>query len=564
MSVLGTGMYSVCTYKGKNASTETRFIQEASLNDVGADTWSENDRVFIMLTSFAKKTNWDKDITEREKSDKTKVPYSGLELHLEKMKLACPVIPVDIPDGKDEAEMWDIFNRIFEILEPEDELYLDLTHAFRYLPMLLLILGNYAKFLKNVKVAYMSYGNYEARSRNEDDHSKDVAPIVDLLPLATLQDWTTAASSFKETGRVDVLNQTINKIATGLPDKNHRRHLSNLRNSLKVFQQQIETCRGGKIKEKKAAEDICKFVDIVRQDNSLPAPTSPILQSIKTAVQPFDSDSIKNIPAALQWCKRFGLVQQGYTLCQEGIVTLVCEKLSEFNPFTGKSSIRDYRDYWSAVLGLNDIKVPDESKWTGLLAAHIELTRSILALDWVKRLRVKYGQLTANRNTVNHGGFTGNITAEAIVEQFNSIVDDCMECFDWELTPPATSKAADRPAIFINLSNHPAEKWSEAQKEAARQYGELQEIPFPNVGPDADAETMKKIVEETLRQVKETAEGKTATVHVMGEMTLTYALVSKLKEVGIRCVASTTNRDVTENADGTRTSKFNFVKFREY
>ncbi len=139
-----------------------------------------------------------------------------------------------------------------------------------------------------------------------------------------------------------------------------------------------------------------------------------------------------------------------------------------------------------------------------------------------------------------------------------------MECFDWELTPPATSKAADRPAIFINLSNHPAEKWSEAQIEAARQYGELQEIPFPNVGPDADAETMKKIVEETLRQVKETAEGKTATVHVMGEMTLTYALVSKLKEVGIRCVASTTNRDVTENADGTRTSKFNFVKFREY
>ena len=61
-----------------------------------------------------------------------------------------------------------------------------ITHAFRYLPMLVLVLANYAKFLKNVTVKSLTYGNYEAREGTN-------APIVNLLPIAALQDWTTAA-----------------------------------------------------------------------------------------------------------------------------------------------------------------------------------------------------------------------------------------------------------------------------------------------------------------------------------------------------------------------------------
>lgn len=557
MSVLGTGFYNECTYSGVK-NTTTRFVQRAALEEIDAKSWGKDDTVYIFVTERSRKDNWQR-VSSKRYNNRTEQDeeYGDLYHSIIELGLTCPVKDVDIKNGNDETEIWDIFETVYGLIEPGDELYLDLTHGFRSLPMLLLVLVNYAKFLRNVKVAYLSYGNFEA--------AKDgVAPIINLLPFTYLQDWTTAASSFEETGRVEVLNQAIKKSAEGISDKKHKTHLSSLMNKLKAFQQQMETCRGREINEGKAADGIRGFVDIVQQDNSLPAPTSPILQSIKDLVQSFASDSIRNIPEALQWCKKFGLVQQGYTLCQEGIVTKVCEELSEFNPFSGDKPVKKYRDYWSAILGLKDNEAVDESKWHGSLSTNRELTRSILALDWVGRLRGKYNKLTSNRNTVNHGGFTGKITAETIVNQFEGIVKDCQECFDWELTPPTASKAADRPGIFINLSNHPADKWSEAQREAARQYGELQEIPFPNVEPEADAKALKKIVEETLSQVKEAAEGKTATVHVMGEMTLTYELVSKLKEVGIRCVASTTKRDVTENADGTRTCKFNFVKFREY
>jgi len=54
------------------------------------------------------------------------------------------------------------------------------------------------------------------------------------------------------------------------------------------------------------------------------------------------------------------------------------------------------------------------------------------------------------------------------------------------------------------------------------------------------------------------------TVHIMGEMTFTFTVVTRLKELGIRCVASTTERKTSYNADGTKLSEFSFVRFREY
>lgn len=49
----------------------------------------------------------------------------------------------------------------------------------------------------------------------------------------------------------------------------------------------------------------------------------------------------------------------------------------------------------------------------------------------------------------------------------------------------------------------------------------------------------------------------------MGEMTFTYALVNLLKDAGIKCIASTTKRNV-EEIDGKQVSTFQFVQFREY
>ena len=54
------------------------------------------------------------------------------------------------------------------------------------------------------------------------------------------------------------------------------------------------------------------------------------------------------------------------------------------------------------------------------------------------------------------------------------------------------------------------------------------------------------------------------TVHLMGEMTFVYALLQKLKEVGIRAIASTTQRQTKDFGNGQKESLFKFVQFRSY
>jgi hypothetical protein len=118
-------------------------------------------------------------------------------------------------------------------------------------------------------------------------------------------------------------------------------------------------------------------------------------------------------------------------------------------------------------------------------------------------------------------------------------------------------------SIFINLSNHPSSGWSEEQQQAARRLGDIVDLQFPPVDPEMTTGQVKVMADELVAAILEYGKPTDLTVHVMGEMTLTYSIVAALSQQGVRCVASTTERIVTE-VDGKRVSEFHFVQFREY
>ena len=133
--------------------------------------------------------------------------------------------------------------------------------------------------------------------------------------------------------------------------------------------------------------------------------------------------------------------------------------------------------------------------------------------------------------------------------------------------------------MFINFTNHISTAWSPEQIDAASQFGDIIDIPFPAVPPDASEEDIRILAIKSCREIlwtlRDVEENKEKTkseesnqsenvVHVMGEMTLTYAIVSRLKDKGITCVASTTKREVTTLPDGSKVSTFKFVRFRQY
>jgi len=115
--------------------------------------------------------------------------------------------------------------------------------------------------------------------------------------------------------------------------------------------------------------------------------------------------------------------------------------------------------------------------------------------------------------------------------------------------------------MLINISNHPSTKWSDAQKkEALSMYDLICDIPFPDIDPLL---TEVEITDLVQRHVQQVIQRKPKAVHVMGEMNFTYKCVSILKNYGIKCVASTTSRNVSM-IDNQKITIFEFVQFREY
>lgn len=118
--------------------------------------------------------------------------------------------------------------------------------------------------------------------------------------------------------------------------------------------------------------------------------------------------------------------------------------------------------------------------------------------------------------------------------------------------------------MLINITNHPYATWDEKQKTAAQVYGECVDMPFPNISPQMDEDGVNRIVESFVERIMKMAVVDKLTVHVMGEFTFCYALIRKLHQAGVRCVASCTERDVTILENGSKQVKFHFTRFREY
>lgn len=119
--------------------------------------------------------------------------------------------------------------------------------------------------------------------------------------------------------------------------------------------------------------------------------------------------------------------------------------------------------------------------------------------------------------------------------------------------------------MFINCSNHPSVNWTDDQKQAAKEYGEIIDIPFPNVRYDLTDDELDDLVEETVNIIMR---HNPKAVMCMGEFVCCFRIVQKLKDNNIIVLASKTARVckkvVNEDGSTTKTSWFDFKGFREY
>lgn len=314
ISILGTGNYAKTKYywKDKSNFVETHFAQEASIKLI-CNHFTNEDEIIIFVTDKSEKTNW---VEQPEGKN-----YAGLSAVLSPLNI--PLKSVRIPDGNTEDELWQIFETIFANIDNNDELYIDITHSFRSLPMILIVLLNYAKVLKNVQIRSITYGNWEGRDND------NFSPIIDLTPLSELQDWTIAANNFIKYGNakmlVDLTNKEIQPILKETQGKNEAAaDLRTFSKQLKEFSDVISTVRGKKLYEENLPGSIKDTLKKVKNSNNLIAQLNPILEKIEEKLSEFDSDPIKRLYNAVKWCIDHEMYQQAYSFCVEATLTKIC------------------------------------------------------------------------------------------------------------------------------------------------------------------------------------------------------------------------------------------------
>lgn len=419
LSILGTGYYEKTRYYFDDYKTnyKTRFIQEATIKRFCND-WNEEDKIVIFLTEKARKTNWN----DPAQVNNNKGEYIGLSKILEEYP---NLVVEDIPDGNTENEIWKVFQTIYNHLDENAEVYFDITHAFRFLPMLLMVLINYAKLLKNISVKSVTYGNYEARERHQD--GQEYSPVMKITELSELQDWTNGINSFLKHGSSLGLKDLLEK-------ENEKLSIQSLKQSSKKiseFTEMFSTLRGKKILEGRIPSQLQELLKIVERKSDI-APLSPLINALHDELNNYSqNEDLDNGLNAIKWCIKHDLIQQAATLIQEMIVSIIIKNNNKlFANFKSllnekESSIKRlnqdkvFREYVGSILGIvntNKANKNERRGWAG--KDYLEaLTENLLVDEKVLKLEGLYKRISKERNSMNHGGMIDNIKSTEIIEK---------------------------------------------------------------------------------------------------------------------------------------------------
>lgn len=462
LSVIGSGNYPDCRFvDGDNApSANVHYVQEALLPPLTHD-WTADDRVITVMAgrpvpqspdnltasqsdrlSSSRPDNLTTSLTDTHAASQPNnltpslwltdwaamppIPQDDYLRRIEALALPCPhQLVTGLPDGLQSEELWQLFSRIYELINDDDELWLDVTYGVRYFPMLMLVLDHYAKFLKHIRVRRITYANYEAMIHG----SQCLVPIQDLTTFSVLQDWTIASALFLETGRTQRLSALTKEAIEPLLNRQATRtvaakHLNRFVRNLERVTDEWRLGRGSDIIE-------ANTLALVKQDASrvsgdLLPPFAPLFDKVCDVLQPFQtSEEVSNGFQAARWCYEHQLYQQCITLLQESIITLIClqvdidwhcsedrELVSSAFHIVGMHLERN-EQLWQYAHSDD----PDEDRQL------LYLLRTLVHLPLVKALAQDYKYCSNVRNDLNHAGMRVNPMTTADIK---GVVGRCL------------------------------------------------------------------------------------------------------------------------------------------
>jgi CRISPR-associated Csx2 family protein len=99
-----------------------------------------------------------------------------------------------IPYARDATEQAEILRRLAGVVQPGENLSLDVTHGFRHLSMLALVAARYLSRVVGVKVEELYYGALEMTTPEGE------TPVLRLGGLLAMLDWVDALAPYDKDG----------------------------------------------------------------------------------------------------------------------------------------------------------------------------------------------------------------------------------------------------------------------------------------------------------------------------------------------------------------------------
>jgi hypothetical protein len=180
LTFLGKGKYTSTLYFWKGQEHTTQYSPAASC------VFLKPENLVVFLTEDA---------------------YANFEEFKSELSPEIKIQAVPIPLGKNEQELWQIFDQISAQVKPGEDVAFDITNGLRSFPLVGLLSAAFLQFGLGIHLSAILYGAFDVRDTSVTPNR---TPMFDLTPMVKLLEWSGAADRFNQTGDARHLAALIN------------------------------------------------------------------------------------------------------------------------------------------------------------------------------------------------------------------------------------------------------------------------------------------------------------------------------------------------------------------
>ncbi len=327
----------------------------------------------------------------------------------------------------EEADGEKLILKLLQDIPEGEEIILDITHSYRYLPFIIFPALLYLQTLRHTRLRGVYYAPHPGET--------PITSFHDLSHVLSLVDVLHATHEFVTTGRTQTLERIKTEHLRRVSQTYHERAslLTKLTGSLVSFSDAIATARGREVDAK--LRDVYKKILLLQeQEEHVETLLTPLFSYLTHHLPRLYDDPLERLFEIVRWSIERGNIQQGLTILLEGIITLLIRKYAERvdSSLTEEEQVsRDVRGAFNEALNIVSREFSSRQGY-----APMDRTLDEKIIGYVSFLsepdpslqKAFYSWLNSIkevRNDINHAGWRVNAySVKTLKERVTSLTDD--------------------------------------------------------------------------------------------------------------------------------------------